>query len=341
MKTKLLATTIALIAVIAIGTSQAFSEEVMINTPWDIRVSGCYLDEDDPNLYHCEFRKAFIPSEGGLIVEPDPDEKVIDPETGELITTEEPEPKPKAPLTIAEKTIEKLQKQMEKDGYLPSHEGQLLLALLSLQKECELGTEEGAPIQNYEVFTIATYQPYVHTDLGTKYILKEIELAIQECRAQQVLKKKVLSVQYLHIPGKDDVKTLHEFRDNFDGLLWDDLVGLDNPTYAFAERHMTDLNFEKSAQFAETFKCSAAGTSMGFCRDPFGGAPLPEDVVTKSVAGKEILSKFRAYQETGVTEIPKQKPGEVFDPTVSLDQYIKAYGISEEELKAWYEARNP
>lgn len=339
MKTKLLATTIALIAVLAIGTSQAFSEEVTINTPWDIRGQGCYLDEDDPNVYHCDFRKAFIPTEGGVIEEPSPDEKVIDPETGELITTEEPEPEPAKPLTPAEKEIEKLQKKLVKDGKLPSHDGQLLMALLSLQKECELGTEEAAPIQNYEVFTVATFEPYTHTDLGTQYILKEIELAIQECQAQKILKEKVLGPQYLDIPGKDDVNPPHEFRSDFDGLLWDDLEGLDNPTYAFEERHMTEFNFDKSAQFAEDFKCSAVGKSMGMCRDPFTGPAPLEDVVTKSAEGKAIQSKWKAYLETGETVIPKQDPDEEPNPTSALEAYANAYNMTNAEIQEWLDKR--
>jgi len=45
--------------------------------------------------------------------------------------------------------------------------------------------------------------------------------------------------------------------------------------------------------------------------------------------------------ETGATEIPKQAGDEEFEPTTALDQYIAAYGISEEDLKQWYESRNP
>ena len=330
---------VAILFVIAIGMSYAYGDKKTVDIPFDTTGFSCSLTED--LIYDCRFYGMEDPTfefdNGSTItikVIPEEDEPEITDSATVIV-------EPTIPKTPAEITIDKLEAKMEEDGFLPSHEGQLLLALKSLQKECELGTLEGAPIQTYKLFLVATFEPYTHTDLGTQYILKEIELAIQECKSQKILREKVLGVQYLHIPGLSDVTPPHIFRDNFEGLLWDDKEGLENPTYAFAERHMTEFNFEKSAQFAETFKCSATGKSMGFCRDPFTGAPLPMDVVTKSLAGKEILNKFRAYQQTGITEIPKQKPGEPFVPTTALDQYIDAYGISEEELKEWYESRNP
>jgi len=338
---KAIIATVAMSFVIAIGMSYAYGEEV--DVPFDADEKQCKLSFDfeaKQFKFACLWTMTPTDEEILIIAEDDPElvpEVVIDA----ILEQEEVVIEKTKPLTTSERKIIELETKWLEDGTLVSHEAQLLKALKSLQEECELGTEEGAPIQNYELFTVATYEPYTHTDLGTQYLLKQITLAIEECKSQDVLKKKVLGVQYLHLPGQADVTPLHEFRSDFEGLLWDDLEGLDNPTYAFAERHMTAFNFEKSAQFAETFKCSATGKSMGFCRDPFTGAPLPMDVVTKSQEGKEILSKFRAYQETGVTEIPKQEPGEKFDPTISLDQYIRAYGITDEQLKEWYESRQP
>lgn len=328
-----------------VGIQQAYAEEITVDVPFvpeEQEFPPCsfsYNSVREQMQYLCGWFMTPTAEEIIIISEGDPElipENIVDAIIEKQIVkvTE-----PQKPQTPAERTIEKLIEKWIEEGELVSHEAQLLKSLQSLQKECELGTEQGAPIQTYELFTIATFEPYVHTDLGTQYLLKQIVLAIQECKSQQILKNKVLGDQYLHIPGQADVKALHEFRDNFEGLLWDELEGLDNPTYAFEERHMTAFNFEKSAQFAEAYKCSAIGKSMGFCRDPFTGLAPPEDVVTKSQEGKEILSKFRAYQETGVTEIPKQKQGEAFDPTSALDQYIQAYGITEEQLKEWFEGR--
>jgi len=342
--TKVTTILIPIIAVLfAVGIQQALAQtdEVEVGFEWDFKdciESTLVTEAGTFTRLDCSWLGE-IPA--GVTVVKDQD-ATFDVIIEEEIETEEPEVtivEVTIPKTPAEITIDKLTEKMEKDGYLPSHEGQLLMALLSLQEECELGTLEGAPIQTYKLFLVATFEPYTHTDLGTQYILKEIELAIQECKSQKILREKVLGAQYLHIPGSTDVTPPHEFRSDFEGLIWDDLEGLDNPTYAHAEKHMTQFNFEKSAQYAEAFKCSAIGKSMGFCRDPFTGAEPEEDVITMSSQGRELLSKYKAYQETGETTIPKQDPDIEPDVTFALEQYIKAYGISEEELKEWYEAR--
>ena len=336
---KLILGSIVMAFVIAITMSYAYGEEVPVKVPFDTTGFSCTLSEE--LIYDCRFYGMADPvfefDNGSTItveVEPVEDEPEITDEATVVV-------KPTLPKTPAEKMIDELTAKMEKDGFLPSHEDQLRRALLSLQEECELGTLEGAPIQTYKLFLVATFEPYTHTDLGTQYILKEIELAIQECKSQKILREKVLGAQYLNLPGQSDVTPPHIFRDNFEGLIWDELEGMRNPTYAFAERHMTEFNKEKSTQFAEQFKCSAIGKSMGYCRDPFGGAPPPTDVTTISQTGKALLKEYKAFQETGITKIPVKDPEAEFDPTTSLDQYIDAYRITDEQLKEWYESRQP
>ena len=53
------------------------------------------------------------------------------------------------------------------------------------------------------------------------------------------------------------------------------------------------------------------------------------------------LAAWEAYLATGKAQIPTKDPDLEFEPTTALDQYIKAYGITPEELKDWYESRNP
>ncbi len=338
--------TIAIVFVIAIGVSYAYAQtdEIDVGFEWDFKdciESSVVTTEGAFQRLDCSWLGG-LPEGADVIRDPDDGFKIITEE--EVVPEEEPEvivEEVTIPKTPAEKMIDELIIKMEKDGFLPSHEGQLLMALLSLQEECELGTLEGAPIQTYKLFHVATFEPYTHTDLGTQYILKEIEMAIQECKAQKILREKVLGDQYLHLPGVSDVTPPHVFRDNFEGLIWDELVGLENPTYAFEERHMTEYNKDKSIQFAEEFKCSAIGKSMGHCRDPFGGADPEEDVVTMSSQGKELLSKYKAYQETGETAIPQKDMEREPDLTFALDQYIASYGITDEQLKEWYESRQP
>lgn len=262
-----------------------------------------------------------VPLEGRSTIE-----ITVDEPEQELIAVEKPKPK-----TTAEIKLEELQRKLAKEGELVSHEHQLLQALLSLKEECELGTEQGAPIQHYESFTITTFEPYTHTDLGTQYILKQIEVAIQKCKAQQVLKFKVLGDQYLHIPGKDDVKQI-----------WMTNATLPEDAQAkYDEAKMFDYFSQKSKNDAENFKCTREGRARGLGYDCKAEEDqvIPETIFSQ--AGMDVLSKYNAYQATGETDLPKRVPDAEFDPTISLDQYIKAYGISEEELKEWYESRNP
>lgn len=333
---KILSIGVILFLITTIGAAYAEIDEV--DVPFKFTGKGCFVEEEKFQ-YHCVWDLIKDPVTGELIVEiPEQPGTEIQAEEEPELELVEPTDQPK-PLTSNQRKIIELEERLQEEGSLVSHESQLLRALLSYQDECELGTEEGAPIQTYELFTIATYEPYTHTDLGTQYLLKQIELAIQECKSQEILKEKVLGPQYLHIPGQSDVKQPHEFRSDFEGIeLWKDAEGLDDPTYAFAERHMTEFNKDKSKQFAETFKCSKIGKSMGYCRDPFTGAEPLEDVVTMSSQGRQVLSKYQAYQESGITDIPKHEPDAEPDQASIARQYLKAAGYSNEQIDAAIEA---
>jgi len=322
---------LSLIAVIAISLSFAFADEQTVDVPFVPDNETCLYQYDELlNLFvfNCQWSMTPTDEEIVIIAEDDPElipENVVDAIVEQQqIVIEKPKPK-----TTSEIKIEQLIEKWIKEGELPSHEGQLLRALQSYQDECELGTEEGAPIQTYELFTIATYEPYLHTDLGTKYLLKQIELAIQECKSQQILKKKILGAQYLNIPGLSDVREL-----------WKPTAVLPEDAQAkYDEAKMYDYFAQQSIQFAEQFQCSSAGKSRGLCVYDKMDQVEPEPTI--SAEGKAMLKEYKAYLETGIAEIPKQAPEEEFDPTTSLEQYIRAYGISEEELKEWYESRNP
>jgi len=324
---------IPIIAVLLItGIQQIYAVEDTVDVPFVADSSSCqfgYIIDENYFYYNCQWKMTPTDEEILEIAESDPEsipEVIVD---AIIESLEEKVTEPQKPQTPAEIEIEKLIAKWIKEGELPSHEGQLLRALQSYQDECELGTEEGAPIQTYELFTIATYEPYLHTDLGTKYILKQIELAIQECKSQQILKKKILGVQYLNIPGLSDVKQL-----------WSPTAILPEDAQAkYDEAKMYDYFAQQSIQFAEQFQCSSAGKSRGLC--VYDKMDQVEPGPTISAEGKAMLTKYKAYLTSGETDIPKRAPDVEFDPTTSLDQYIKAYGISEEELKEWYESRNP
>jgi len=250
MMRKILSIGVILFLITTIGTAYAELDEV--DVPFKFTGKGCFVEEEKFQ-YHCVWDLIKDPVTGELIVE-------IPEEPGTEIQTEEeselelvkPTDQPK-PKTVYEIEIEKLTKQLEEDGQLPSHEAQLLMALLSLQEECELGTEEGAPIQNYEVFLIATFEPYTHTDLGTQYILKQIELAIQECKSQEILKKKVLGPQYLHIPSTNEPKIIYQTN----ATLPEDVQA------KYDEAKMFDYFLQKTTNDAEDYKCTKEGRARG------------------------------------------------------------------------------
>lgn len=319
--------TIIALALISIAMPPIYASHPV---PFDDWIDhNCLLRED--GVFECQW----TPGSATSLTEKD-QPKTDEPDTQTAPMPEEDQGIPTVikdiPQTPAEREIEKLTKKLEKDGELPSHESQLLSALLSLQKECEIGTEEGAPIQNYELFTIATFEPYTHTDLGTQYLLNQIERAIQTCKAQDTMKHKILGAQYLHMPGKDDVKAPHVFRSDFEGLIWDELEGLDNPTYAHQEKHMTGFNFDKSTQFAETYQCSLEGIARGLC---VGGASEPiTPKPTISSEGKAMLKAKDLWTDTGEATLKKHMKQLEAPEEYAIQQYMRAYGLTPDDLRA-------
>jgi len=106
----------------------------------------------------------------------------------------------------------------------------------------------------------------------------------------------------------------------------------------YDEAKMGDFFAQQSIQFAEEFQCSIEGKQQGHCIKEIGETEVKP---TLSNEGKRIRDSWKAYLETGITELPFKEPKDEFVPTTALDQYIDAYGISEEALKEWYESRNP
>jgi len=311
--------------IVMIGLSYAYAEEVTVNVPFESDAEGCFYSYDaelNQFSYNCTWSMTPTDKEITIIAEDNPElipEAIVDAIIEKNLVVAEP-PKPK---TVYEIEIEKLQAKWVEEGELVSHEDQLLRALLSLQEECELGTEEGAPIQNYEVFLIATFEPYTHTDLGTKYILKQIEIAIQECKAQQILKKKVLGDQYLHIPSTNEPKIIYQTN----ATLPADVQA------KYDEAKMSDYFAQQSIQFAEEFQCSILGKQQGHCiRADFEKlTPDPESFISKE--GLANLAQWQAYRETGIADIPAQEQIKKMTPLDIIKQYMRAYDIKASDLE--------
>ena len=227
------------------------------------------------------------------------------------------------PLTAFEFKIKQLEEKKE-EGTLKPSEKQVLRALLSFQKDCELGTEEGAPIQNYELFKVSSWDPYVNTDLSTNYILNQIEREQEKCTAQKTLKNKVLGEQYLHIPGKDDVKILYQTN----ATLPEDVQA------KYDEAKMFDYFSQKTKNDAEDFKCTKEGRARGLGFDCKTETDEAMFKTTLSQEAEERLSKYRAYQQTGVTDIPVKEPDAQPNKDSIARQYLASLGYSTEQIDA-------
>lgn len=316
---------IAIIALVVVSlTAYAYAELDQNEVPFDFDFKSCtrstlVTEAGEFDAWYCTYLGG-IPV-GATIEETMPENgqptiEITIEEEPEIIPVEQPKP-----LTMNESKILELEKKLAKEGELVSHEDQLLRALLSYQDKCELGTEQGAPIQDYESFTIATYEPYTHTDLGTQYILKQIELAIQECKSQQILKTKVLGEQYLHIPSTNQPKIIYQTN----ATLPDDVQA------KYDEAKMTDYFAQKSIDTAEGFQCSILGKQQGHCIREMSDTPAQEPTISQ--AGKAMLSKYNAYQATGIADIPVQEQIKQLTPLDILKQYMKAYDIKASDLE--------
>lgn len=316
---------IAIIALVVVSlTAYAYAELDQNEVPFDFDFKSCtrstlVTEAGEFDAWYCTYL-------GGIPVGATIEETM--PENGqptiEITIEEEPEiiavEKPK-PLTMNEKKILELEEKLAEEGELVSHEDQLLKALLSYQDDCELGTEQGAPIQDYELFTIATFEPYTHTDLGTQYILKQIELAIQECKSQQILKTKILGEQYLHIPSTNQPKIIYQTNATLP----------DHVQAKYDEAKMSDYFAQKTIDTAEGFQCSILGKQQGHCVKKMSDMPVQEPTISQ--AGKAMLSKYNAYQATGIADIPVQEQAKQLTPLDILKQYMKAYDIKASDLE--------
>jgi len=303
--------------------SYAYAEEVTVNVPFEYTADTCFYSyEAKNNLFAFDCQWTMTPTDEQIvdIAKSDPElipEATVDAIIEKHLVIDEPQ----KPLTMNEKKIIELEEKLAEEGKLVSHEDQLLRALLSYQDKCELGTEQGAPIQNYELFTIATYEPYTHTDLGTQYILKQIELAIQECKSQQILKTKILGEQYLHIPSTNEPKIIYQTN----ATLPEDVQA------KYDEAKMSDFFAQQSIQFAEEFQCSILGKQQGHCIKESSDIPIPEPTLSK--ASKQALQDYWIYRNTGEADIPAREQVKQLTPLDILKQYMKAYDIKAADLE--------
>ena len=249
---------------------------------------------------------------------------IIEEETGtETEISDEatitPKPVIKTELQIKVQGIKTAQEQLE--SYW---KGEVSVEIL-----CFGGTERESQIfEQHETIDVKRPNDNIPLQSNPQY---KYELILSEiCKAEYALKYKVHN--WLKTPQGEGDSYIFSPRTSFDDLY-------PEATTEYAKRDKLDYYFQATQQFAKEFQCSSEGKSRGLCVYDKMDQVEPEPTISQE--GKQALADYWALRETGEAEIPKQEPEGEFDPTVSLDQYIKAYNISEEDLKEWYESRNP
>jgi len=204
----------------------------------------------------------------------------------------------------------------------------------SVEELCFGGTErENRIFQEFE--TIDVKSPNDNTPLGTNIQFKYEHLLSEICKAEYTLLYKVHNALRT-LPGEGE-SYIFVPRTDFEGLIWDELEGLEDPTYAFQERHMTDLNMQTSELTAEGFQCSIPGKQQGHCIKSESEQPIPKPTISSE--GKKALNDYWILRETGEADIPKQDPdAEPLDRNSITRQYLESLGWTTSQIDAAIEA---
>jgi len=181
-------------------TSYAYGETATIQVPFDSHGTSCWYDES-VILYHCTWQGE---REISTIEDLEQFKEYLSEETyqEELARLSEPIVVEIIPeLTDDERTIQKLELKLEK-GIMKTPDAVLLQMLRSLD-ECQQGLDNSSAIQKERIFVISQYE---HLDLFNVQAtgqLGELSLAMEECRAQQVLEHQILTPAYKHFEDAD------------------------------------------------------------------------------------------------------------------------------------------
>ena len=317
---------IPLIAVLfAVGVQQSYAEEQTVNVPFapDDEKDCYYTYSDDRFNFSCYWHMYPTPEEIVIIAESDPE---LVPE--HIVTVAKALLKELEKESVPEEPVIRTEQQIKVEGIITARE-QLEFywkGTKTIQELCFGGTERESQI--FEQYaTIDVKRPNDNRPLQSNPQYKYEMILSEICKAEYVLNFKINNPSRT-LPGEGEQT---EFV--VTAVLPEDAQA------KYDEAKMYDFFAQQSIQFAEEFQCSIAGKQQGHCPSAIGDMPVPEPTISKE--GKAMLNEYNAYLETGLTELPFKEPKEEFVPTTALDQYIDAYGISEEELKEWYESRNP
>ena len=181
-------------------TSYSYAEESITQVPFDSVGKSCWYDEPQYE-YHCTWQGYIVPftvedlEEFKGVISEEVYQEEFDRLTAELNPVVIPQ------LTKDEKTIKHLELKLV-DGTMTTPDAVLLQMLRELD-ECQQGLGNSSAIQTERTFTISQYGYLEVFNVDVSGQFGELSMAIEECKAQQVLEHQILTVAYLHFEEAD------------------------------------------------------------------------------------------------------------------------------------------
>jgi hypothetical protein len=243
--------------------AEIYAEEATVEVPFDYHGQSCTFNEVAIE-YQCTWQGTYDTLTIGELLEIKGvlSERVYEEELAKL--TESLIVKDIIPeLTDNEKTIQKLELKLE-DGTMKTPDAVLLQMLRTLD-ECQQGLGNSSAIQEERTFVISEWTHWEVTNVQVIGQLGELVMAIEECKAQQVLENQILTVMYKHFEDANRAG-------NFDHLGM--LEGVS--AIPFAQYTKSDFKVDirvicNGHQYADTYKIQ-----MGCDPPQYDGFTYPE-----------------------------------------------------------------
>ena len=184
---------------VSVALTSAYAEEAIVQVPFDYHGQQCTFNEVAIE-YQCTWQGTY---DTFTVEDLEEFKHVLSEEVYEeelaRLTYVEPIVIPQ--LTQNEKTIQELELKLV-DGTMKTPDAVLLQMLRDLD-ECQQGLGNSSAIQQERTFVISQYDHLEIFNVQMVGQLGELSLAIEECKAQQVLEHQILTVAYKHFEDAD------------------------------------------------------------------------------------------------------------------------------------------
>ena len=179
---------------VSVALTSAYAEEAIVQVPFDYHGQQCTFNEVAIE-YQCTWQGTY---DTFTVEDLEEFKHVLSEEVYEeelaRLTYVEPIVIPQ--LSADEKTIQELELKLV-DGTMKTPDAVLLQMLRDLD-ECQQGLGNSSAIQQERTFVISQYDHLEIFNVQMVGQLGELSLAIEECKAQQVLEHQILTVAYKH-----------------------------------------------------------------------------------------------------------------------------------------------